>query len=799
MRFVSRGLDLLHFGSRIPEDGRWSKAYKRNEAPCRVPAGNPDGGRFASCEGMAPATRGPDGWQMADGSPLPDHAPKNIPPAWREVVIATDPEADLLVKGIDAKGRTQSVYSDNHTMRAAAAKFARVNELRAKQDEIDAEIARDLTSDDKATREAAAALRLIRATGLRPGGEGDTGAEKQAYGATTLEGRHIKTSGGGGVRLQFTGKKGVDLDIPVLDKAVAADLKERKLSAGAKKKVFDTDASALRDYTAGKDGGGFKPKDFRTAKGTSEAIAKIKKTPTPKDEKEYKKAVREVAKHVSEKLGNTPAIALQSYIDPTVFAVWRAKAMKKGSKAVEPCRIPAGNPGGGQFAPCGEGVGHEAYHRGNYDALLAEHEALQPRASYDELKKLQSNPTAYHFADLTSKEIYAKKRFLRDKMRAERFAPEAVNPQKFMEAELKAAELSAAADKLKIDFIREALNSGVTTKEYYHGMELYAFGYNNSTFVNMTPEIMAKAAVIQAEVRRLDAEKETSLKASKSAYYGEPVTLGNYNDPLPKPDDAVLPTGFRVIRGSATEKSDAVTQFVQNAKLATQIDERILSRIATAGKMRNRFEKGAVGGVGKANRDYNSRRKEGEKIRFGIEETDDAQVRPIYGYAEHRDRITAAGAEIGNNYGPIQVVFRDSVKARSTYTIGDSLDSTQHFGSESYVVVDPAKPQQSYHSPGYNVIYRDMKPGPTAREWVGTDINGSTANPDYIEAQVFGGVALQDIEAVKIPRNIEIKPATKKKLEAAGVSIIKIPPPLEGIYITAPWDALVKPKKKGGD
>lgn len=356
MRFVSRGLGLLHFDSRIPEGDRWSKSAKRNEAPCRVPAGNPDGGRFAACEGMAPATRGPDGWQMADGSPLPDHAPKNIPPAWREVVVATDPDADLLVKGIDAKGRTQSVYSDNHTMRAAAAKFARVNELRAKQDEIDDEIARDLTSTDKATREAAAALRLIRATGLRPGGEGDTGAEKQAYGATTLEGRHVKTSGGN-VRLQFTGKKGVDLDIPVLDKGVAADLKARKLAAGAKGKVFDTDAAALRDYTAGKDGGGFKPKDFRTAKGTSEAIAKIKKTPTPKDEKEYKKAVREVAKHVSEKLGNTPAIALQSYIDPTVFAVWRAKAMKKSVKAAEPCRIPAGQEGGGRFAPCDGGSG----------------------------------------------------------------------------------------------------------------------------------------------------------------------------------------------------------------------------------------------------------------------------------------------------------------------------------------------------------------------------------------------------------------------------------------------------------
>jgi DNA topoisomerase-1 len=301
------------------------RGYKRRE-PCRIPAGDPSGGQFASCEGMSPATYGgkDKGWRLAGGKPLPEHLPQNIPPAWQNVQVADEPDADLLVKGQDAKGRTQSVYSDAHWAKAAALKFARVNELRAKDAEIGAEIKEDMKSPDPATREAAAALALIRHTGIRPGGEGDTGAEKQAYGATTLEGRHVKAADGD-VRLEFVGKKGVDLSIPVTDASVARDVVKRAKAAGKDGRLFDTSDSALRTYTAGKDGGGFKPKDFRTARGTSEAVAIMKKIAKPKTEKEYKQAVKAVAKAVSERLGNTPTIALQSYIDPAVFAKWRLK------------------------------------------------------------------------------------------------------------------------------------------------------------------------------------------------------------------------------------------------------------------------------------------------------------------------------------------------------------------------------------------------------------------------------------------------------------------------------------------
>lgn len=290
----------------------------------RVPAGSPAGGEFGTASGMTGAVRDSDGkLTMSDGSPLPDHLPKNIPPAWTDVRVNPDPKADLLVQGRDTKGRVQSVYSESHKTRQAAKKFARVNGMRGEQKRIEQEVKADMKSPVPSIRENATVLRLIQETGIRPGGTGDTKAEKQAYGATTLEGRHVRVSTTGNVRLQFVGKKGVDINVSVKDKTLSKELVKRKETAGAKGKLFNTNSSSLRSYTKSKDGGQLHPKDFRTAKGTETAIAAMKGMKAPKTDREYKQAVRKVAKEVAAQLGNTPTVALQSYIDPSVFSKWR--------------------------------------------------------------------------------------------------------------------------------------------------------------------------------------------------------------------------------------------------------------------------------------------------------------------------------------------------------------------------------------------------------------------------------------------------------------------------------------------
>jgi DNA topoisomerase-1 len=264
-------------------------------------------------------------WVTDKGEPIPEHAAKLvIPPAWKNVQVAPGPEHDLQAIGEDSKGRTQRIYSEAFTQRSADAKFSRTSELIQKKDKIFQQNEDNLQNGDPKMRENAACMKLVQKTGIRPGSDKDTGAEKQAYGATTLEGRHVVADKDGNVQLQFVGKKGVALDIPVEDKGTAEMLLDRKNAAGAHGKLFDVDDASLRDYSHTLNGGSFKPKDFRTLKGTTTAMDEVAKVPAPKTFKDYKKAVMDVAKKVAAKLGNTPTIALQSYIMPSIFSQWKA-------------------------------------------------------------------------------------------------------------------------------------------------------------------------------------------------------------------------------------------------------------------------------------------------------------------------------------------------------------------------------------------------------------------------------------------------------------------------------------------
>jgi len=133
----------------------------------------------------------------------------------------------------------------------------------------------NMQSKDPEIRESASVTKLIMSTGIRPGSERDTGAVKKAYGATTLEGRHV-IQDKDGVRLAFVGKKGKSLSIPIRDKEVIDMVIQRARSAGPDGKLFNVDDNRLRDYTHTLDGGKFKTKDFRTLLGTRTAIDKIK-------------------------------------------------------------------------------------------------------------------------------------------------------------------------------------------------------------------------------------------------------------------------------------------------------------------------------------------------------------------------------------------------------------------------------------------------------------------------------------------------------------------------------------------
>lgn len=245
-----------------------------------------------------------------------------LPPAWTDVLVNPDPNGALQAVGKDKKGRAQYRYSAAHSEEATAEKFERMKAFEKALPELRQQIKKDLLSDDAETRESAAVLFLIDKTGLRVGSERDTLADKRAFGATTLQARHVKVDGDR-VKLKFIGKKGVEIRKSVKDSELADMLRIRLEGKSRSNRVFDVHDYNLREYME-KHAPDFTPKDFRTRHATAIALGMVKKLKSPANQKEFKKARREVGKHVAEYLGNTHTVALKSYISPTVFAEWQA-------------------------------------------------------------------------------------------------------------------------------------------------------------------------------------------------------------------------------------------------------------------------------------------------------------------------------------------------------------------------------------------------------------------------------------------------------------------------------------------
>jgi DNA topoisomerase-1 len=289
----------------------------------RAPKGSSEGGQW---------TAGPNyhydkdagGWVDAQGKLLSAKVIERlkklrVPPGWQGVVLNPDLQAALQAIGFDTKGRKQYLYSAEHSERAAAEKFARLQEFSKHLPRMRTLIESWLTNTKLSykDRDAAAVLRMIERTGIRIGGTAETLAAAKAYGAATLLVSHVSYSGDR-IKLDFIGKKGVRNERAFTDKELAAYIRERKgrRSTGS---LWEVSPGYVRTAFERMGFSDFSPKDFRTWHGTSQALLEVKRHPKPRTDKEMKKLRTAVGKHVAAYLGNTPAVALSSYVDPAVF------------------------------------------------------------------------------------------------------------------------------------------------------------------------------------------------------------------------------------------------------------------------------------------------------------------------------------------------------------------------------------------------------------------------------------------------------------------------------------------------
>jgi DNA topoisomerase-1 len=267
----------------------------------------------------------PDGMRRAT---LEEIRGLKIPPAYRDPLVPQTPGGDLLWTARDRKGRLKSKYDSRAERRQAAIKFERIRRLEESYDDLTATLMRDAESDDNAL----AAL-LMSVMAFRPGSTKDTKADTQAYGATTLEDRHLRLEDDGmSVSFDFIGKEGIrqvhtlqvtpdDANEP--EGVLARLLRERKSSGTLESApLFDTTADDVNDYLRDATNDVATSKDLRTRLATAYAARLVQEIEFPKTKREYQVKRKQVGEAVSRRLGNKPAQALSSYISPSVFDYW---------------------------------------------------------------------------------------------------------------------------------------------------------------------------------------------------------------------------------------------------------------------------------------------------------------------------------------------------------------------------------------------------------------------------------------------------------------------------------------------
>ncbi|MDJ0338415.1 DNA topoisomerase IB [Cryobacterium sp. PH31-O1] len=305
-----------------------------------------------------------------------------IPPAWTEVWISPHPNGHIQSIGVDAAGRRQYLYHPAWREQKDRLKFERALQLAESLPQVRSQVTRELRGDGPPrTRALAAAFRMLDLASLRIGSEryADTYG---SHGLSTLLCSHV-TVRGDVVQLDFPAKSGQQFHSVITDADLAtylrARLRERPAAPLLSWVRGDTEevvsAAEINDFIRERTGGEFTAKDFRTLRGTAAAaqslaqsLAQDLKVSTgpaagagaasagsggassdgllsrsvaasatapavsaarppraaTRSRRADDRAIAEAMRQAADALGNTPAIARTSYVDPRIVDLFRA-------------------------------------------------------------------------------------------------------------------------------------------------------------------------------------------------------------------------------------------------------------------------------------------------------------------------------------------------------------------------------------------------------------------------------------------------------------------------------------------
>lgn len=251
-----------------------------------------------------------------------------IPPAWKSVEISESQKAKILVTGRDEKNRKQYIYNPKFTEAQNQKKFDRILEFAENLEHMRRVTGQHL-SKKKMTREKVLAtmVRLLDTAYFRPGSDSYS-KKNSTYGLTTIRSKHLSVDNDELI-FSYVGKSHKEQERVVVDKKLAKIVAELDEMPGYEvfkfinddNEVVDVKSHHLNEYIHEVMGEEFSAKDFRTWGGTMVAAMALEELGVEdiEDQKNLDKKIKNAVVKVSEILGNTPAVAKSSYIDPRII------------------------------------------------------------------------------------------------------------------------------------------------------------------------------------------------------------------------------------------------------------------------------------------------------------------------------------------------------------------------------------------------------------------------------------------------------------------------------------------------
>jgi len=272
------------------------------------------------------------GQRITDAEVIARIAALVIPPAWRDVWISPDPFGHIQATGVDQRGRKQYLYHPRWRERRDHQKFddmvAFARALPALRSVVDHDIA---LGDLSREQVLACAARLLDRGFFRIGSE-EYKVTNETYGLATMLKRHVALDGEV-IRFDYVAKENKRRVQAIIDPEVAvivATLKRRRgggeelLAYKRDGRWYDVRSPDINAYLKAATSLDISAKDFRTWGATVLAAVGLAVTqPERLSQTARKHAIVRAVKEVAFYLGNTPAVARNSYIDPRIFDRYR--------------------------------------------------------------------------------------------------------------------------------------------------------------------------------------------------------------------------------------------------------------------------------------------------------------------------------------------------------------------------------------------------------------------------------------------------------------------------------------------